>query len=117
VEKDSYFGKENWIWRSVQERRSLLSSLLRSKAGACPGVEKEDPGVEKEDPGVGKEDWEELEEIKGRGPRECVFVLHRFCTDLEEYYLSVAKAKTSTSLLTSLISYYRTCSKRHGREP
>jgi hypothetical protein len=43
--------------------------------------------------------------------RECVFVLHRFCTDLEEYYVSVAKAKTSISLLTSLISYYRTCSE------
>jgi hypothetical protein len=49
VEKDSYFGKENWIWRLVQERRSLLSSLLRSKADACPGVENEDPEVRKKD--------------------------------------------------------------------
>jgi hypothetical protein len=65
---------------------------LRSEAGACPGT--------------GKEEWKELEEIKGRGPRECVFVLHRFCTDLE-YYVSVAKANfhLSTHLSHLLLPY------------
>jgi hypothetical protein len=39
--------------------------------------------------------------------RECVFVLHRFCTDLEEYYVSVAKANfhLSTHLSHLLLPY------------
>jgi hypothetical protein len=49
--------------------------------------------------------------------RECVFVLHRFCTDLEEYYVSVAKAELPSlySPLPSLITV--PVAKRHSREP
>jgi hypothetical protein len=38
--------------------------------------------------------------------RKCVFVLHPFCTNLEEYYVSVAKAISHLSHLL-----YRTCSQ------
>jgi hypothetical protein len=54
-----------------------------------------------------------LEEIKGRGPRECVFVLHRFCTDLEEYYVSVASKHFSPYLFLRTVPV----AKRHGCEP
>jgi hypothetical protein len=56
-------------------------NLLRSEAGACPGGGLGGLG------GSGAAGGD-----KGRGPHKCVFVLHRFCTDLEEYYVSVAKA-------------------------
>jgi hypothetical protein len=45
--------------------------------------------------------------------RECVFVLHRFCTDLEEYYVSVASKHFSPYLFLSTVPV----AKRHGCEP
>jgi hypothetical protein len=74
----------------------FIGDLLRNEARACPGGGLGGLG------GLGGAGGD-----KGRGPHECVFVLHRFCTDLEEYYVSVAKANfhLSTHLPHLLLPY------------